>query len=88
MQVATSEELEALHRQFIELRAEVALLKSSQQLLKWVSVDEACELMDIKTRGTIKRMCDDGRLEYTKGVRKVRISYASIVKYNNKHIVK
>jgi excisionase family DNA binding protein len=74
--------------EFKELKDQMAALTKSPLYLEWVSLNQACKLLGVKTRGTVKRMCNDGRLEYRKDGKLVHINYRSIVAHNTRNQIK
>ncbi len=83
MQVPTLEQHKELEKQVQELRGLIHQMRESPLYLEWVSVDQACKILGIKTRETVIGMCKDERLEYKREGRKYQINYPSIIRYNS-----
>jgi excisionase family DNA binding protein len=88
MEVPSKEEFNALEKKFEVLETIIKNLTKSPLYLEWVSLNQACKLLGIKTRETVIRMCDDGRLEYKRDGRNYQINYPSIVELNKRNTIR
>lgn len=88
MQVASLEEHRALEQKVDKLEKMIQQLTSSPLYLQWVTLDQACEILKIKTRETVIGMCRSGKIEYTKEGKNYKVNYPSIIAYKTKQTIK
>jgi excisionase family DNA binding protein len=86
MEVPTLEQFNNLLKTVEFLKQEVSKLSSMPSLADWVTVDQACKLLN-RSDNTVREMAKRGDLVYKQGKRKMEICAKSINNYNLKHTV-
>lgn len=87
VKVVEEKVFDALIESLSALEKKVERMERWPLLLKWVSKDQAAEMMQVSPR-TVKRLTIEGELTYRKESRRIDIDLKSVLDYMEKYHIK